>query len=125
MAQVNRKRLAVAAFLFSQGQRVVEIAKAVGVSEGTIYRWAKRPEWKTELDELGWTGSRDFQQHAKRDVKREFGTLIESSFNLYQQHRADGEPHHRALTRTAETQNLKRKRVAQWARRFNWKETNQ
>ena len=119
-------KLHAAAFIFSQNPNipVPELAAELGVSEGAIYRWARRPEWDNALDELKFIGERAFYREPRRDLKRESGKAVERAFILIDQLTADGHlTEKQAVTRTAELlfpdedKAKARRRVYEWNRK--------
>ena len=58
--------ITVAAFYFVEHSRdAKEIAKIVKTNVRTIYRWAESPKWHEVLNDLGYTGERNFRVRPK------------------------------------------------------------
>lgn len=109
-------RLHAAAFIFSKNPTipVSQLALTMGVSEGAIYRWARRPEWDAALDALGYTGERAFHREPRRSLQRESGETVEQAFTLIDQLTADGLTEKKAVTRAASVLELPRRRLYEW-----------
>lgn len=119
--RINLTKLHAAAFLFSQGNNTAKgLSEAVGISEGNLYKWVKRPEWEQALDDLGFTGERSLHSEPRRDIKRDAGDLVETAETLYKQSRADGNSEKKAVTFVSTTLGIDRRRINKWRDRFNW-----
>lgn len=98
-----------------------KIAKAFKVKEDTVRRWAKTPEWNAELDALGYTGDRSFVYRPTRDTARDAGTTFTKARRIYRALLNAGEPHHKLASTTAKKLGLTRRRVHEWAEKYNWR----
>lgn len=120
---INLTKLHAAAFLFSQGNNTAKsLSEAVGISEGNLYKWVKRPEWEKALDDLDFTGERKLHREPARDIQRDSGDLVEHAETLYKQSRADGNSEKKAVTFVSNALNIDRRRINKWRDRFNWEE---
>lgn len=115
--------LIAAAFLFSQGNNTAKgLSEAVGVSEGNLYKWVKRPEWDKALDDLKYTGDRSLHREPRRDIQRDAGELVETAETLYKQSRADGHSEKKAVTFVSNALQMDRRRLNKWRDRFGWED---
>ena len=97
-----------------------EVGNFVGKSKRTIERWSETAEWHTALDNLGFTGDRNWRRKTQRDIQRESGDLVERAKETYEQLLADGTPRHKLIRETAEALNIPIPRLRNWVKRFNW-----
>ena len=98
-----------------------KIAKAFHVKEETVRKWAKMPEWNAELDALGYTGDRSFVKRLTRDAKRDAGATFTKARKVYRSLLNAGEPPHKLASLTAKRLGLTRRRVHEWAEKYNWR----
>lgn len=124
MAVKPIEKIHAAAFYFARISRDPEkIASAFNVSDRTIRRWAKTPEWHNALDRFGYTGTRELDTPKRRDTVRDAGDTFEQARQMYQHLIADGVPRHKRASKIAEALRLKPRRVREWIKRYNWNET--
>ena len=100
-----------------------EIADILKVPLNSVYHYAKQPEWDETLDTLGYTGDRQFTRKATRDIQKESGELVAQSKAIYTKARQDGFNHKKAVTAVVNELELKRRRVNEWAEKFDWEAT--
>ena len=124
MKQVNRTKLNAAAFLFSKGKRTAKaLAKEVNVAEGTIYKWAKLPEWDTALDALKYDGDRSFEREPRRDNQRDNAELIADAKVLFDAAKADKQTDKQAVSSVCRLLGIKdRRRVNKWRKLWEVKD---
>ena len=97
-----------------------EIGAFVGKSKRTIERWSQTAEWETALDNLGFTGDRNWRRKIQRDIQRESGDLVQRAKETYQQLRKDGTPRHKLIRAVSVKLNIPIPRLRKWVKRFNW-----
>ena len=114
-------KLHAAAVIFAErkGCSAKEIADILNVPVNSVYHYAKQPEWDESLDLLGYTGVRAFHKET-RSVEKESGELVAQAKAIYTAERIDGLNHKKAVSVVCETLPLKRRRVNDWAKRFDW-----
>ena len=116
------KKIQRAARYFAKRSRDRQkIAKAFHVSEDTVRKWAKTPEWTATLDAIGYTGDRSFAKRPTRDAARDAGNLIVKARRVYRAALRAGKPHHKLASITAKKLGLTRRRVYEWAEKYNWR----
>ena len=117
------KKIQRAAKHFARVSRDVHrIAKAFGVTEYAVRKWAKTPEWGQALDALGYTGDRRFAKRPTRDAARDAGKLLIKARKVYRAALQAGEPLHKLASITAKKTGLSRRRVYEWAEKYRWRE---
>ena len=117
------KKIQRAAKYFAQTSRDVhDIAKAFGVTEYTVRKWSKTPEWEQTLDAIGYTGARRFAKRPTRDAARDAGNLIVKARKVYRSALRAGEPQHKLASITAKKLGLTRRRVYEWAEKYGWRD---
>ena len=109
-----------ARYFATRSRDLQKIAKAFSVSEDTIRKWAKTPEWTGALDMLNYTGDRRFAKQRTRDAARDAGALFTKARRVYRRLLKAGEPHHKLASMTAKRLGLTRRRVYEWAERYHW-----
>ena len=110
-----------AAYLFTKHPEATdtELANMLAVSQRSLYRWTKRPQWHAALDDLNYTGSRTLRKAKARDAQRE-NPLYTAAKKCYLEARAAGESPAKAA-RAAETETgIPRRRIKDWAKRYDW-----
>ena len=110
---------AAAIFASRDGCSAQEIADILNVPLNSVYHYAKQPEWEETLDTLGYTGDRQFTRKATRDIQKESGELVAQSRAIYTKSRRDGLNHKKAVTAVVNELELKRRRVNEWAEKFD------
>ena len=60
---------------------------------------------------------------ATRDIQKESGELVAQSRAIYTKARRDGFNHKKAVTAVKNELGLKRRRVNEWAEKFDWEAT--
>ena len=116
------KKIQRAARYFAKRSRDLQkIAKAFHVSKDTVRKWAKTPEWTATLDALGYTGNRQFAKRPTRDPARDAGPVFTKARKMYHSLLNAGEPHHKLASLTAKKLGLTRRRVYEWAEKYNWR----
>lgn len=114
---------AAAIFVSRDGCSAQEIADILNVPLNSVYHYEKQPEWEETLDTLGYTGDRRFTRKATRDIEKESGELVAQARGLYTKSRRDGFNHKKAVTAVVNELELKRRRVNEWAEKFDWEAT--
>ena len=98
-----------------------KIAKAFRVREDTVRKWAKTAEWTATLNAIGYTGDRSFVYRPTRDAARDAGVTFTKARKMYRSLLDAGEPHHKLASLTAKKLGLTRRRVHEWAEKYNWR----
>ena len=114
---------AAAIFASRDGCSAQEIADILNVPLNSVYHYAKQPEWEETLDTLGYTGDRRFTRKATRDIQRDTGELVAQSRAIYTKARRDGFNHKKAVTAVVNELELKRRRINEWAEKYDWEAT--
>ena len=116
------KKIQRAARYFAKTSRDRQkIANQFHVSEDTVRKWAKTSEWTATLDALGYTGNRQFAKRPTRDPARDAGSMFTKARKMYRSLLNAGEPHHKLASTTAKRLGLTRRRVYEWAEKYNWR----
>lgn len=114
--QSQQQRQAIAcAQLFVKHRDAKQIAKALMVTERSVYRIIKRPEFHTELDKLGYDGPRDF-----RKTYRSMSLKHDKARKLWEQIQQDGTPKHKRAGIISEQTHTHIDTVRRWIR--GWRE---
>lgn len=118
-------KLHAAAVLFAQrnGCSAQAIADILDIPLNSVYRYAKQPEWEEALDTLGYTGDRQFTRKTTRDPQKDSGELVAQARGLYTKERLDGLNHKKAVTAVVDELGLKRRRINEWAAKYEWEKT--
>lgn len=119
-------KLHAAAAIFAErgGCSAKEIADILNVPVNSVYHYAKFPEWNDALDTLYYTGDRSFVKKSTRDIQKESGDLVAQARGIYTaERRTNGLNHKKAVSVVCETLPLKRRRVNEWAEKFEWEKT--
>ena len=124
------EELIAAAFYFTKhpDSTAEEVGKFVDKGERTIQRWSLTAEWETTLDNLGFTGDRNWRRTIQRNIQRESGDLVKRAKETYEQLLADGTPRHKLIRAVSQELGIPIPRVRTWVKRFNWgkpKETDE
>ena len=114
---------AAAIFASRDGCSAQEIADILNVPLNSVYHYAKQPEWEETLDTLGYTGDRRFTRKATRDIQRDTGELVAQSRAIYTKAQRDGFNHKKAVTAVVNELGLKRRRINEWAEKYDWEAT--
>lgn len=110
-----------AAFYFAYTSRDKKsIASRFGVTERTIERWSKEPDWHQALNAWGYTGERTFAR-VDRDIASTSRERFEQTKAIYIKEFKSGEPLHRLATITGKATGLPPLTIRRWANRYNWK----
>lgn len=80
--------------------------------------------WELTLDTIGYQGERSFEQQPNRDVQRDTGGLYQSAKAAYLDAMSRGEPVFRLARIAAERSGVDVRKVRDWAKRYNWRETD-
>ena len=122
MKRTNLTKLSAAAFLFAQGNlnTAKDLAEAVKVAEGTIYKWVKLPEWDKALDDLKFTGDRKLHSEKRRDLLRDNREEVLNAEYFYLEARRGGKVHKKAVTFVSETLQIDRRRINRWYKDQGW-----
>ena len=114
-----------AAVLFAErgGCSAKKIAEILNIPVNSVYYYAKQPEWNKTLDTLGYTGSRAFVKKTTRDIQKEFGELVAQARGIYLMERRSGANHKKAVSSVCRNLGLKRRRINDWAAKFDWEAT--
>ena len=120
-AKPSHKIKAAAYYFVFVSRNVEQIKTDFRVSRRTVQRWSEEPEWAEILDVCDYKGPSTFESSnicegsesgAESDLKR--------AYRSYKAKLKAGEPKH-TLTRLVEQDTgINRKRVSEWARRYNW-----
>ena len=124
MAQVKPvEKIRAAAYYFVFVSRDIKrIASDFGVVERTVRKWANDPIWTQVLDACDYQGDRGFEVQPFRDTERDAGDDFKKAREIYQSLLKAGEPRHRLARLTEEQTGIKRKRISEWARKYNWRD---
>ncbi|MCY4401621.1 MAG: hypothetical protein OXD54_03515 [Candidatus Poribacteria bacterium] len=115
-----------AAFYFANISRDKKrIAKHFRVSERTIDRWSKEPEWEHALEVSGYTGTRSFTQPPRRDIASSSRDKYDKARSLYIEALQAGELEHKIATKVGEAIGLPSSTIRRWAKRHRWHEDYQ
>ena len=122
MLKSTHIKLHAAAFVFAQraGCSAKEIAETLEMPLNSVYHLAKQPEWEKALNTLQYAGDRAFKSEKRRDTLRDSGDLVARARGLYLEQRWDNRTHKQAVSVVCETLDLKRRRVNEWAAKFDW-----
>ena len=123
MKVIEVKIIAAASYFGLVSQRVEEIAAAFDVNTRTVRRWACHELWEQTLDVLKYEGDRSFEQQRNRDVQRDTGGLYDATKAAYQQAILRGDPVSRLARIASEVSGVDVRKVRDWAKRYNWRET--
>jgi len=116
------KKIQRAARYFAKTSRELQkIAARFKVSEDTVRKWAKTAEWTATLNAIGYTGDRKFTKRPTRDAARDAGTMFTKARKMYRSLLNAGEPPHKLASTTAKRLGLTRRRVYEWAEKYNWR----
>lgn len=123
MPQVRpvKKIQRAARYFATRSRELSKIAARFKVSEDTVRKWAKTPEWAATLDAIGYTGDRRFEKQPTRNAARDAGTMFTKARKMYRSLLNAGEPHHKLASTTAKRLGLTRRRVYEWAEKYNWR----
>ena len=118
-------KLHAAAVIFAQrgGCSAQEIADILDVPLNSIYHYAKQPEWEETLRTLQYTGERRFTRKPTRDPQKDSGELVAQARAMYTKERRDGLNHKKAVTAVVNALGLKRRRLNDWAAKYEWEKT--
>lgn len=112
---------AAAIFASRNGCSAQEIADILGMTRNSVYHLAKQEEWHTALDDLHYTGDRQFTAEKRREPKRDTGELVEQAKDFYLTARRAGLKHSRAVNEVLEHLPIKdRRTINAWAKRYDW-----
>lgn len=111
---------AAAIFASRDGCSAQEIADILRCPLNSVYHYAKQPEWEETLQTLQYTGDRQFTRKTTRDIQRDTGQLVAQARGLYTKARRDGSNHKKAVTAVVNELELKRRRVNEWAAKYEW-----
>ena len=122
MLKSTHIKLHAAAFVFAQraGCSAKEIAETLDMPLNSVYHLAKQPEWDKALNTLQYAGDRAFKSEKRRDTLRDSGDLVARARGLYLEQRWDSHTHKQAVSVVCGTLDLKRRRVNEWAAKFDW-----
>ena len=97
-----------------------EIADILDMPVNSVYHLAKQPEWDEALDSLRFQGPRKFATQPTRDPQRDTGELVAQAHAFYTVARKKGCTQKQAVSAVVEDLRLKRRRINEWAERYNW-----
>ena len=112
-----------AAYFALVSRHPVEIAVHFDVSTRTIHRWAADPEWEQTLDFLHYNADRSFEVEPRRNIVRDTSDLFIAARHTYQKAILDGHPPHKWARITADATGLTQRRIRNWAKQFQWADT--
>ena len=113
-----------AAFYFAYISRdKKQIANFFGVSNRTIERWSKEPEWEHALKKWGYTGERSFITPPRRDMANKYKESYERAKAIYFEAHHAGEPYHKLATIAGEAVDLPRTTIHRWATMHGWRDS--
>ena len=116
-------KIPAAAFYFVRISRDVhQIAEEFNVTEWAVRKWAKTPEWQKALDVFDYKGERRFEAQPKRDTARDNGETFQKARQVYITAYNAGEPKHKLATITGNAVGVPRRRIHDWARKYEWRE---
>ena len=101
-----------------------EVGAFVGKSKRTIERWSTLPEWDTALDNLGFTGERNWRRNPKENLAVRLKDEIALAKQLYLEQRQNGVTRGKADKAVAEVLDCSDKRIYHWRKRFGWDDEN-
>ncbi len=114
-----------AAFYFARISRDIrKIAEEFDVTEWTVRKWAKTSEWHEALNVFAYKGDRQFDTQPTRDAARENREIFDMAKQAYQEALNAGKPYHKLATIAGERVGLPRRRIHDWAMKYNWREIN-
>ena len=122
--QIERIHGAAAIFAFIT-RDAEKIADYFSVTDATIKRWTKEPEWTKALDVFGYRGDRNLEVQPFRDIQREQGQTYQDARDAYQKAMRDGEPQHKWATIAGDAVGLPRRRIHEWAIKHGWRDAIQ
>ena len=115
-------KIPAAAFYFARISRDVhKIAREFDVTEWAVRKWAKTFEWHEALNVLDYKGDRRFAIQPTRDAARENGEIFNKAQQAYQEALNAGTPYHKLATIAGERVGLPRRRIHDWAMKYNWR----
>ena len=94
-----------------------EVAEFVEKSKRTIERWSTTAEWHTALDNLGFTGERNWRRNAVRKKDE-----IARAKQLFLEHRKNGMTRSQADKAVAKVLDCSDKRIYHWRKRYGWED---
>ena len=106
--------------LFVKHRDAKKIARALSVTERTIYNIIKRPAFHTELDALGYEGIRKFERKASKRGKSQKHDKAHKLWDAMQQ---DGTPRHKQAGIISEELNSPIQTVRAWIR--DWRKNDE
>jgi len=110
----NKQRQAIeCARLFVKHRDAKKIAKALSVTERTVYRIITLDAFHTELDALGYTGERTF-----RKTYRGTSQKHDKARRLWEVMQTDGTPSHKQARRISEETRTNIQTVRGWIREW-------
>ena len=92
------------------------------VTDRTIRKWQKLPEWTEVLDACDYQGDRSFEVQPYRNLQRDAGDQFQKAYEVYQEAQKSGVPRHKLATFVEEKTGIRRKRVGDWARKYGWRD---
>lgn len=115
-------KIPAAAFYFARISRDIhQIATVFDVTEWAVRKWAKTREWAEALETFGYRGDRSFATKPTRDTKRDNGELFEKAHEVYTEAIDAGKPNHQLATIVAAQVGVPRRRIHDWAMRYDWR----
>ncbi len=112
-----------AAFYFAHVSRdKKKIANHFGVTERTIERWSKEPEWEQALNAWGYTDDRSFTSPPRRDIAHKSRGSYQKAKAIYIEAQQAGEPHHKLATIVGEATGLPPATIRRWAMKHRWRD---
>ena len=115
-------KIPAAAFYFARISRDIRrIAEEFNVTEWAVHKWAKTAEWHKALDVFDYKGDRQFATQPKRDTARDNGEIFDEAKQAYQEALSAGNPYHKLATIAGERVGLPRRRIHDWAMKYNWR----
>ena len=123
MPQVRpvKKIQRAARYFATRSRELSKIAARFKVSKDTVRKWAKTAEWTATLNAIGYTGDRKFTKRPTRDPARDAGATFTKARRIYRALLNAGEPPHKLASLTAKRLGLTRRRVYEWAEKYNWR----
>ena len=115
-------KIPAAAFYFARISRDIRrIAEEFNVTAWAVRKWAKTAEWHKALDVFGYKGDRQFATQPTRDTARDNGEIFDRAKQAYQEALNAGKPYHKLATIAGERVGLPRRRIHDWAMKYNWR----
>ena len=112
-------QITVAAGLFATHTRdAQEIGDKLNTTPRNIHRWAETELWNKVLENLGYTGERNFRIKSSRNSQN--NPDFEKAKIAYQQALADGIPKHKIASSVSKQTSVIPETIRKWAKKYQW-----